>query len=51
MRLDDTDRLEAFSDGVMAVVITIMAFSVRPTGRCVARCGPSTCSPSSSSTS
>ena len=30
MRLDDTDRLEAFSDGVMAVVITIMAFSVRP---------------------
>ncbi len=30
MRLGDTDRLEAFSDGVMAVVITIMAFNVRP---------------------
>ncbi|MGA2838056.1 MAG: TMEM175 family protein [Acidimicrobiales bacterium] len=30
MRLGDTDRLEAFSDGVMAVIITIMAFNVRP---------------------
>ena len=30
MRLGDTDRLEAFSDGVMAVIITIMAFGVRP---------------------
>jgi len=30
MRLEDTDRLEAFSDGVMAVIITIMAFSVKP---------------------
>ncbi len=30
MRLDDTDRLEAFSDGVMAVIITIMAFNVKP---------------------
>jgi uncharacterized membrane protein len=29
MRLNDTDRLEAFSDGVMAVIITIMAFNVR----------------------
>ncbi len=28
MRLDDTDRLEAFSDGVLAVIITIMAFSI-----------------------
>jgi uncharacterized membrane protein len=25
----DTHRLEAFSDGVMAVIITIMAFSSR----------------------
>jgi len=32
MRLSDTDRLEAFSDGVMAVVITIMAFEVRAPG-------------------
>jgi uncharacterized membrane protein len=30
MRLDDTERLEAFSDGVMAVIITIMAFNVKP---------------------
>ena len=30
MRLTDTDRLEAFSDGVMAVIITIMAFNVKP---------------------
>ncbi len=30
MRLDETDRLEAFSDGVMAVIITIMAFNVKP---------------------
>jgi len=30
MKLDDTDRLEAFSDGVMAVIITIMAFNVKP---------------------
>ncbi len=30
MKLDDTDRLETFSDGVMAVIITIMAFNVRP---------------------
>ena len=29
MRLDETDRLETFSDGVMAVVITIMAFNVK----------------------
>ncbi len=28
MRLNDTDRLEAFSDGVMAVIITLMAFSI-----------------------
>lgn len=28
-RLSETDRLEAFSDGVMAVVITIMAFEIR----------------------
>ena len=28
MRLNETDRLEAFSDGVMAVIITIMAFSI-----------------------
>ncbi len=27
-RLNDTDRLEAFSDGVMAVIITLMAFSI-----------------------
>jgi uncharacterized membrane protein len=27
-RLSETDRLEAFSDGVMAVIITIMAFSI-----------------------
>ena len=36
MRLNDTDRLEAFSDGVMAVIITLMAFSIpipgAPTG-------------------
>jgi len=33
MSLTDTDRLEAFSDGVMAVIITIMAFEVRrPSG-------------------
>jgi len=32
MSLTDTDRLEAFSDGVMAVIITIMAFEVRPPG-------------------
>jgi uncharacterized membrane protein len=30
MRLNETDRLEAFSDGVMAVIITIMAFSIPP---------------------
>jgi len=30
MRLSETDRLESFSDGVMAVIITIMAFSIRP---------------------
>ncbi len=30
----DTDRLEAFSDGVMAVIITIMAFGLQaPAGR------------------
>jgi len=29
-RLSETDRLEAFSDGVMAVIITIMAFEVKP---------------------
>ena len=28
MRLGETDRLEGFSDGVMAVIITIMAFSI-----------------------
>ncbi len=28
MALSETDRLEAFSDGVMAVIITIMAFEV-----------------------
>jgi len=28
VRLNETDRLEAFSDGVMAVIITIMAFSI-----------------------
>jgi uncharacterized membrane protein len=28
LKLGDTDRLEAFSDGVMAVIITIMAFSI-----------------------
>jgi uncharacterized membrane protein len=33
MRTNETDRLEAFSDGVMAVIITIMAFSIpTPTG-------------------
>jgi uncharacterized membrane protein len=30
MTLSETDRLEAFSDGVMAVIITIMAFNVKP---------------------
>ena len=30
MRLSETDRLEGFSDGVMAVIITIMAFNVKP---------------------
>jgi uncharacterized membrane protein len=30
LRLGDTDRLEGFSDGVMAVIITIMAFNIRP---------------------
>ena len=29
-RESETDRLEAFSDGVMAVIITIMAFNVKP---------------------
>ncbi len=29
MQLGETDRLEAFSDGVMAVIITIMAFSIK----------------------
>ena len=33
MRLSETDRLEAFSDGVMAVIITIMAFEVKPPTR------------------
>jgi uncharacterized membrane protein len=28
VKLGDTDRLEAFSDGVMAVIMTIMAFSI-----------------------
>jgi len=32
MRLSSTDRLEAFSDGVMAVIITIMAFSIPTPG-------------------
>ena len=32
MRLSETDRLEAFSDGVMAVIITIMAFSIPTPG-------------------
>ncbi|HEY5110537.1 MAG TPA: TMEM175 family protein [Acidimicrobiales bacterium] len=37
MRLSETDRLEAFSDGVMAVIITIMAFSIpTPKGSTVA---------------
>jgi len=30
MRLSETDRLEAFSDGVMAVIIAMMAFSIPP---------------------
>ena len=29
-RLGETDRLEGFSDGVMAVIITIMAFNIKP---------------------
>ncbi len=28
--MNETDRLEAFSDAVMAVIITIMAFNVKP---------------------
>jgi uncharacterized membrane protein len=32
MRLSETDRLEAFSDGVLAVIITIMAFSIPTPG-------------------
>jgi uncharacterized membrane protein len=32
VKLGDTDRLEAFSDGVMAVIITIMAFSIPTPG-------------------
>jgi uncharacterized membrane protein len=28
----ETDRVEAFSDGVMAVIITLMAFNVKPPG-------------------
>jgi uncharacterized membrane protein len=28
--VSETDRLEAFSDGVMAVIITLMAFNVKP---------------------
>jgi uncharacterized membrane protein len=28
-RASETDRVEAFSDGVMAVIITIMAFNVK----------------------
>ncbi|HTZ10423.1 MAG TPA: TMEM175 family protein [Acidimicrobiales bacterium] len=32
MALSDTDRLESFSDGVMAVVITIMAFEIKAPG-------------------
>jgi len=31
-RLSETDRLEAFSDGVMAVIITIMAFEIKSPG-------------------
>ena len=31
-RVIETDRMEAFSDGVMAVIITIMAFEVKPPG-------------------
>jgi len=30
VKLEETDRLEAFSDGVLAVIITIMAFNVKP---------------------
>ena len=30
--MNETDRLEAFSDAVMAVIITIMAFNVKPPG-------------------
>jgi len=30
--MTDTDRLEAFSDGVMAVIITIMAFEIKAPG-------------------
>ena len=43
--LENTDRLEAFSDGVMAVIITLMAFSVKapaaPTWSALHRTGPS----------
>ena len=46
----ETDRLEAFSDGVMAVIITIMAFSIPTPG--AVRLRPSTVSsPICSSTS
>ena len=43
--LENTDRLEAFSDGVMAVIITLMAFSVKapaaPTWSALHHTGPS----------
>ena len=29
-RMNEPDRVEAFSDGVMAVVITLMAFNIKP---------------------
>ena len=51
MKLGDTDRLEAFSDGVMAVIITIMAFSIpTPEGSSAAalRASSPTCSSTSS---
>ena len=51
MQLSETDRLEAFSDGVMAVIITIMAFNDEAAGRSLALGAPRGSCPTCSSTS
>jgi uncharacterized membrane protein len=35
----ETDRVEAFSDGVLAIVITLLVLEITPTQRAGRRCG------------